>query len=351
MLSNLIKEYSIEDSTAWNDAVKKYDKYDVFYLNEYVSAFIQENEENGEPILIVYTNGADYAINVIFIRDIEKADVFRGHIEPHKYYDLISPYGYGGFIGNISDYDILNNAYKEYCEKKGYVSEFVRFELFGEYSEHFDGEVETRTHNVIRKLNMPIDDIWMDFKQKVRKNVKKASKSGLEIVVDEKGDGLDDFLRIYYGTMERTNAEGEFFFSRKFFEKINQMKGHFVYFHVKKDDTIISSELVIYGTDICYSYLGGTDSTYFELRPNDFLKFEIIKWANEKGLKYFVLGGGYGADDGIFQYKTCLAPHGIVNFYIGKRILDDTVYHELIELRLELCCNPLKEKFFPLYRS
>ena len=37
-------------------------------------------------------------------------------------------------------------------------------------------------------------------------------------------------------------------------------------------------------------------------RANDFLKFEVIKWAKEKGFKNYVLGGGYGTDDGIFQY-------------------------------------------------
>lgn len=351
MFSDFIKEYSVADKEAWNEAVKKYKKYDVFYLNEYVSAFMQENEENGEPVLIVYNNGEDYAINVVFRRDIEKAELFRNKIESGKYYDLISPYGYGGFIGQISDYSVLNRAYKEYCEKTGYISEFVRFELYGDYCEHFEGEIETRTHNVVRNLEMPIDEIWMDFKQKVRKNVKRAIKNNLEIVLDETGALLDDFLNVYYGTMERTQAEGKFFFSRSFFEIINQMKGHFIYFHVKKDNIVISTELVIYGTDTCYSYLGGTNSEYFDLRPNDFLKYEVIKWANNKGLKKFVLGGGYGSDDGIFQYKTCLAPNGIVDFYIGRRILNDRLYEKLVQLRKKLSDRELNEKYFPLYRS
>ncbi len=351
MLSDFIKEYPVAATDDWNEAVRKLDHYDVFYLNEYAMAFMQESEANGEPILLVYRNADDYAINVVFRRDIGKVEPFKGNIETGKYYDLISPYGYGGFIGKISDYDTLNQLYKEYCKQQGYVSEFVRFELFGEYSQHFDGEVESRTHNVVRDLTMSMDEIWMDFKQKVRKNVKRAVKNGLEVIIDEKGERLNDFLKVYYETMERTNAEGEFFFSKEFFETINRMTGNFVYFHIKHEDTIISTELVIYGADACYSYLGGTNSDYFDLRPNDLLKYEIIKWANAKGLKYFVLGGGYGADDGIFQYKTCLAPHGIVDFYIGRRILDPTAYEKLTVLRKELSGKPLNEKFFPIYRS
>ena len=88
--------------------------------------------------------------------------------------------------------------------------------------------------------------------------------------------------------------------------------------YVVHEGKIISTELVIYGTENAYSYLGGTDRDYFDVRPNDYLKYEIIKWAKAKGLKNFVLGGGYGADDGIFQYKLCLAPHGEYDFYIGR---------------------------------
>ena len=34
-----------------------------------------------------------------------------------------------------------------------------------------------------------------------------------------------------------------------------------------------------------------------------------------------MLGGGYGADDGIFRYKRSFAPHGLVPFFVGRRVL------------------------------
>lgn len=121
-----------------------------------------------------------------------------------------------------------------------------------------------------------------------------------------------------------------------------------MFFHAVHEGRIVSTELVIYGAEHAYSYLGGTDKETFDLRPNDFLKYEIIKWTKEKGLKSFVLGGGYGADDGIFQYKLCLAPNGVQEFYIGRRIFDRQAYDTLVALRGD---EPLNEKFFPLYRS
>lgn len=341
-----IREIHISDQEEWNRSVRAISDYDVFFLNEYLRAF--QLQGSGEPILIVYSNEGDYAINAVFRRDISDDKHFKNILKPHKYYDLSTPYGYGGFIGKVNNKDALIKEWTQYCIDKGYVCEFVRFSLFSDYRDYFDGVTETRTHNVIRNLEMPLDEMWMDFKQKVRKNVKRANKNGLEIIIDETGEYLDDFLRIYYGTMKRTNAEDEYFFKREFFEILTSMHQNAVYFHVLYQGKIISTELIIYGAENCYSYLGGTDREYFDVRPNDFLKFEVIKWAKDKGLKNYVLGGGYGSDDGIFQYKTYLAPHGVVNFYIGRKIYDEELYEKLATMRGDTIED---ERYFPIYRG
>lgn len=340
-------EIPVLEKERWNNIVKSIKDYDVFYLNEYVDAFMREDESNGVPILLYYENGKDRAINVVFKRDVSKDHQFTFRLPENTYFDLITPYGYGGFFGEISDNVALNEVYNQYCIENRYICEFVRFELFSDYYKYYDGETETRTHNVVRNLEDSIDVIWMDFKQKVRKNVKRANTYGLEIIIDETGKYINDFLRIYYSTMERSNAQDQFYFKKSFFEKMMSMDNA-VMFHVKFEEKIISTEMVLYGSENCYSYLGGTDAEYFYTRANDFLKFEIIKWAKAKRLKNFVLGGGYGSDDGIFQYKLCFAPHNLYDFHIGRRVFDQTTYDKLVALRANEIMN---EKYFPIYRS
>ena len=344
-----ITEYQIENQEKWDNVVKSFSNYDVFYLSGYVKAFMKENIQNGTPILLMYEDGNDRAVNIVFCRDIAQDPKMRGSVEPGILFDLITPYGYGGFWGNISDWGKLNETYITYCKAKGYVCEFVRFELFSDYAFHYDGSVESRSHNVVRSLELPLEDIWMDYKQKVRKNVNKANSYHLKCLIESSDVHLDDFLRIYYSTMERTQAEKQFFFSKGFFEDLCEMKDSFMFFHVVYEGKIISTELVIYGSENCYSFLGGTYQEYMYVRPNDYLKHEIIKWAKEKGLKNFVLGGGYGSDDGIFQYKFALAPHGVVDFYIGRRIFNHDAYDRLVGIRGDTL--DLEDRFFPLYRS
>ncbi len=346
-----ITEIPAQELARWDETVRSFADYDVFYLNEYVVAFMQEHKENGVPVLLYYENGEDRAINVVFKRDIADDTKLAGKLEQGKYYDLISPYGYGGFFGTVSDYDALNRTYNAYCTERGYVCEFVRFELFTDYHRFYDGQVESRTHNVVRDLSMSMEDMWMDFKQKVRKNVKHARACGLEIVVENTGEHLDDFLRIYYATMDRDNAAGSYYFSRQYYETLNSMQDNIMYFHAMHEGKVVSTELVLYGSKHAYSYLGGTDGDHFDLRPNDFLKYEIIRWAKEKGLETFVLGGGFGSDDGIFRYKASLAPRGIVDFYIGRKIFDPESYAQLVKLRAQENPDCVSSGYFPQYRA
>ena len=60
-----------------------------------------------------------------------------------------------------------------------------------------------------------------------------------------------------------------------------------------------------------------------------------------------MLGGGYEHDDGIFHYKRSFAPHGLVPFYTGSRVLEPELYAELTE-RAGASGDGA---FFPAYRA
>lgn len=345
----MLSVITIDESEKWDSIVKNFDNYDVNYLNRYSKAFGENGE--GEPLLLYYENGTTKAMNVVMKRDIALCDQFKDILQSNEWFDLSTPYGYGGFWIEGEDYTQLDEEYETYCKKNGFISEFVRFHLFSNYKEIFNGTVESLTNNVVRSLDLSIDDMLMDFEHKVRKNIKKADKAGLEIEIDETGNRIEEFLEIYYGTMDRNNAKSRYFFPEEFFRSINEMAGNYVYIHVFYENKVISTELVIYGKEDCYSFLGGTRSDYFNLRPNDFLKFEIIKWAKTKGLKRFILGGGYGEDDGIFRYKKSFAPSGSQKFYIGKRVFNLEKYNKLMNIRKKEINFVQHTKYFPQYRG
>ena len=340
---------TVEDSEHWDDIVRSFKNYDVNYLNGYSKAFKLHGD--GEPFLFYYDDGSTRAINVVMKRDIAESAFFKDNLLTNTWFDLSTLYGYGGFWVDGENYEAVNKAYDNYCREQGFVSEFVRFHLFSDYQPHYSGTSETHTHNVVRSLDLSLDEILSDFEHKVRKNLRRAAASGLNIEIDTTGARLDDFLNIYYGTMDRTSSTESFFFSREFFETLNKMKGNYVYLHVLSEEQVISTEFVLYGSENCYSFLGGTNRDFFHMRPNDFLKYEIIKWAKEMDFKRFILGGGYGDDDGIFKYKKSFAPNGVCDFYIGKKIFDEEKYDKLNKLRKQDSTFNEQTLFFPKYRG
>jgi hypothetical protein len=293
----------------------------------------------------------------IIVRPLKRENWAKGY---ENYFDAVNPYGYGGpFVWG----DALNNkdefwcCFNEWAKKFGLISLFTRLSLFDEQLLPFEGEVEIDRPNVVRSLLLSEEEIWYDYEHKVRKNVKKALAAGLVAEKDFKGTELKSFLEIYQTTMDRCGAASGYYFSEDFFRKIiTSLPGQFVFFHVRKDDQIVSTEMVLVSEQNIYSFLGGTLKDAFNNRPNDLLKHEIIKWGMQNEKKNFVLGGGYGEYDGIFKYKLSFAPKGELPFKVAKNILLPDQYASLVKARTAyenekgIEWKP-KDKFFPAYRS
>lgn len=322
---------------------------DVFFEPTYGQLY--EHVEKAECCFFSHENATGAISNMYLMRPVPWL------VDGIQYYDTVTPYGYGGPIitkGSASAelIDGYYQAWQAHCIRSGIIADFVRFHLFDNISlrENFPGDLTHASDNVVRWISADMDEIWMQFEHKVRKNVKKAKSNNLEILMDTAGKYLDAFLDIYYGTMERDHAKKYYYFERRYFQQIiESLPGRYIFFHVILDDKIISTELVLYSEKYAYSFLGGTLDEFYPLRPNDLLKYEIIKWCKEKGIKAFVLGGGHNGKDGIYRYKKSFAPESDYPFYVGRTIYQTDIYDKLVEIRKSIA--PLKEEYFPLYRG
>jgi hypothetical protein len=206
------------------------------------------------------------------------------------------------------------------------------------------------------------EDQWTAFNRKVRKNVNKAKRENLTSTVyflDISDLKIAEFHDIYIQTMKRRDTNESFLYSFQEFKRfINKNEKHSAICTIYFKDIPISSELILISEDSIYSFLGGTDENYFDKRPNDFLKFEALNWARAQGKKYYILGGGYSLEDGIFQYKKGFFPNDVVDFYTGRKILNKKVYDQLVTKAFNFKLSEGMYKldiedntFFPLYRK
>lgn len=342
------------DATRWRAVHRAWPVREVFAHPSYVRLFAGERDE---PLAAYAQTPSGFILYPFVLRPITAAHLVGS--EPPAY-DITSPYGYGGAFHSGADEVAAKgfwSAFDDFCRSRQVVSEFTRLCLFEDRRLPYPGAAERKLVNVVRDLRTPQDQMWREVDHKVRKNVNKARRLGVHIDVDETGAHLDDFLRIYRGTMDRRNARAHFYFPRGFFEAIiHELPGHFTFFHARHGGRVVSTELVLASAHTLYSYLGGTERSAFELRPNDLLKFEIFRWGQEHGKRHVVLGGGHGPDDGIFRYKRAFAPDGLVPYSVGTRVFDERSYARLVEAHQALGrCRSAEWQpdpgFFPAYRQ
>lgn len=344
-------EICIQDNELWDKTIRSFPVYEPFYLNAYVKASAGHSKDS-QPILLFYENGDVRAATVILRRDIALSQPFCGKIPENTYFDLSSPYGYGGFLYNTDSFpDEVQKAYNQYCLEKGYVCEFLRFNLFTDYAQYYDGYAVSPMVNVVCDLSGSWEDVFGRYQGKTRQKVRKIQKSGWSVRVGNTKTDIDTFLPVYYDTMDRNDARSMYYFDKEFFETLHELGDPIYYFFAEKEGKVGAVNLLIGGNENTYCFLSSTSREFLKESPNYLLMSEMIAWSHVNGFKRFVIGGGYGSNDDLLRFKKGFAPEGLYDFYIGNKIFNQEIYNKLLEIRREAGELDENSHFFPLYRA
>lgn len=273
--------------------------------------------------------------------------------------DLVSPYGYGGPFGWGSySTDAFWMGFDLWSSSIGAVSLFARLSLFRDSLIPFCGDVSEKGPAVIVSLEPAADLLLASYDQDARRNVRQAERAGVTVEIDRDCARLEQFLSIYYSTMDRRGASSIYYFTRQFFEDLTAyLSGQVTLFHAWHEGKVVSSQLLVISETYLYSFLNGTVEEGMRVRANPLLRHAVNLWGKSTGKQHVVLGGGYNsAEDSLFKYKQRYAPNTQVPFCVGTRIFDQAVYQSLIDRRAAWCdahsviWTPV-EGFFPLYRG
>jgi len=341
----------IESKGEWNKILDKEfdDLNDVYYKYEYFELYKREYNVNIEGIFWEDNNIKIFWTHLI--RNISEIEYFKDF----KYYDLITPYGYGGPLIVTKVKDKISGSLKEffveyenYALKNNYISEFARFHPFLGNWKFFDNFFDINYLNdvVIVDLTKDLNEIWKNIKKGHRYNIKKSMREGCEVeIVSDALKKIENFIKNYYLTMDKNKAPKKYYFSTEFIsDHFNLLNA--ILIEVKYKNEVIGASIFICGDKIIHYYLSGTTYNFKGLYPSDLTLWETIKWAKKNGFKYLDLGGGRGKNDSLFEFKKGFSK--ITSpFYIGKKIFNIKVYQKLLML------NPTSSSngYFPAYRQ
>ena len=322
---------------------------DIYFDENYGKLY--EKKEKGNTV-IFECNTEDGNITNQFIKRAIPEE-----IEGQQYYDIVTPYGYGGPIINnckgdkqqlLKDYE---ERFEKYCRENNIVSEFVRFHPVVKNYEDFN-DIYNATYlrkTLVTKLDEE-DIIEKQFGKSCRKNIRQAINKGITFKITESPESIGTFKEIYYSTMDRNDATEYYYFDDEYFDNILKFyKQNTILVEAIYEEKTIAAGLYFICNDTIHIHLSGTLTEYLFLSPAYILRYAVTLWGIEKGYKLIHHGGGRSndAEDTLYLFKKNFAKLYDADFYIGKKIWNKNIYDKLCE-RKNVDKNT---EFFPAYRK
>lgn len=348
------KKIRMTDRCEWDDIISKFSQADSYYTFDYVNALRIHGD--GTPYIFFYEGDKNNsALNVVMLRNI--GDIEYIHLDMNDYYDIISPYGYGGFIYN-GNWDVESLAkleidYTKFCIENNIVCEFVRFHPILRNYEKGKYIYETVYIGDTVYINLENEDIiWNNITSKNRNMIRKSLKNNVKIFHTNSRNLIHTFMEMYKETMDRDEATSYYYFEKEYYEAIFESQNEDVnFFYAMLDEEIISMSIILKHASQLHYHLSASRYKYRGLAPTNLLLYEVAKWGVSQGCTTFHLGGGVGGDpeDSLFKFKKSFNRNSESKFYIGKKIFDKKVYDMIVESIPSK--KKLRDNFFPVYRG
>lgn len=300
-------------------------------------------------------------INCILLEDEGNCAFFpliKRHIKNTAYFDLITPYGYGGVaFKKTADTDFKKTVFKklsEYLSSTNCISVFLRLHPLLNEAILAGGAVFENGTTLAIKLNNSYSDIYSKYSSGHKYDLKKSKKNeNIYIIDDTDFIYFDDFIEIYLDTMRYLDASKFYFFDKEYFYTMKGLLAEKLKLVVVKlEDQVIGASLFMLHNGIIQYHLSGTTTDGRKFQPSKLILDYIVNWGISHNFTFLHLGGGVGGQkDALYKFKKGFAADDY-SFYTVRLIVNNNVYRKLCS---DLNFNDAEidniSDFFPLYRK
>jgi lipid II:glycine glycyltransferase (peptidoglycan interpeptide bridge formation enzyme) len=271
--------------------------------------------------------------------------------------DAISAYGYPGPTSNASLDDeefwcsagqALRSALKEMsvisCLVRLDPMVPVRLDLLARF-----GDVVQQGHTIYIDLTQPYERLWKKMRSNHRRQITAAVRCGLRVHVDNLTH-FDEWVQIYYETMERNRASAFYFFDPSYFEELGGAVGGDLHLITVDDGhRLMAGGLFFESSGVVQYHLGGTRSADLSRQPSKLMINEAIRWGQSRGNSVLHLGGGVGGrQNSLFHFKAGFSQ--TLSAYFTWRLVPNRDSYDEVTIRLCGAVEHDAPAFFPAYR-
>lgn len=333
----------IRDKESWDSCTSHYN-HDFYHTWNFHS--LSRNNGEGDPILFyLEQNGETIAFPLLERSIIET-----------EYKDLTSVYGYPGPLFSTTNTVLQNTLLNSLLTK---ISDRDYISIFSRLHPIINGSSLKASINlgdvVYFDLTQSIETIYASMRKVHRRDVRKLKQSDLVL---KKHDYITDveiseFKHIYDTTMGQLQAHDYYYFNKEYYNKlINSDQYSVSLYTVYSDNKAISSAMMVSTGPFGQYHLSGTLPDFYKENSTKLILATTMEDMHQAGIKYFILGGGVGAErDSLFDFKYGFG-RNTAPFNVMKQVLNQSKYNELVTNHFEELDIKSHDQiqFFPLYR-
>ncbi|WP_299177226.1 GNAT family N-acetyltransferase [uncultured Chryseobacterium sp.] len=328
------------DNPKWKEIIKKTDTFDFHH-----TAYFHKIDTHFPAQLLYFSKDQDFIALPVVIRPIDGS----------PYYDITSVYGYAGPIFHFSSEEAKNDlisyfktSFIDYCKEQKIISVFARLHPLIDQKNILQGlgDIVNLNKTVSIDLTLHPEEQRREYRKSLKSELNQLRRKEIFVESTTHPAYINDFIAIYYETMDRVNASANYYFSKEYFyEFLNNDDFDAELLIAKKDNKVIAGAIFTFTDKIMQYHLAGTTEEFIKETPMKLILDHARLLGNESSAKDLHLGGGVGGsdDDSLFKFKSGFSKN-FKQFSVWKYIVNTDVYHELSK-------EKTKSEFFPLYRS
>ncbi len=211
---------------------------------------------------------------------------------------------YGGFVGEMGYFD----SFLEPLERR-LKEDHIHFIRIGkDFQTQFpelEGYWKETAYTHLLDLNEITEELlWTNYKKRVRRDVRKAEKSGISIQEAKDQKEVDVLFDLYLETMKRNEAYN--IWTKKVLHAIYAhlvQKGEAQILLARLKGEIIAGIILIFSPETVYYFFAASAQKYLSLCPNDLLVHHGICLAIRGGRRFFDLMTSREDDIALMNFK------------------------------------------------
>ncbi len=158
---------------------------------------------------------------------------------------------------------------------------------------------------IIHKIDLKkgIDNLYKELRDSNKRNIKKASNLGVKVNFSRTWESMENFYSLNSITRKRHGLPSQpkpFF--KNFYDKVIAKNRGIIALAFYNGHPVSAYIFCLFGNKAIYKY-GASDLNFQNLRPNNLLMWESIKWLCENGFEELSLGRTEWENEGLRQFK------------------------------------------------